>query len=259
MNSIERNELKIYNMNHKYRGIVLIFNHINVRNHSRRNGTEKDVQQLQKVLPSLGFKRDHIIVKNDRSYEEMEMDVMEIKFKYKNILEDCDCFILVILSHGSADNYICSRDTEYHLHTFLNLFSPKKFSTIENIPKLVFVQACRGVDLDSGVTIMPNILKDATDGIVSKDPTIFDDLLIALSSFPNHYSFRNAAGSWFIQSLCEALTECDQNKDDLTSILLETNSKVAKRASATLDPKMNQKKQISTYSSYLRKKIYFSK
>jgi caspase-like apoptosis-related cysteine protease len=48
-------EAPFYNMNHKRRGIAIIFNHEEFDNHPRGNGTNVDLDSLENTLIGLGF------------------------------------------------------------------------------------------------------------------------------------------------------------------------------------------------------------
>ena len=57
--SVDRNSA-YYNMNHKMRGMAIIFNHeyFDIRSLKRRNGTNVDCNNLEHTLKNLGFQVD---------------------------------------------------------------------------------------------------------------------------------------------------------------------------------------------------------
>ena len=67
-------------------------------------------------------------------------------------------------------------------------------------PKLIFLQACQGTQMDEGVPVVKNTETDSV--FASYKVPIHSDFLIAHSTISGYYSWRNTVqGSWFIQSL----------------------------------------------------------
>ena len=86
------------------------------------------------------------------------------------------------------------------------------------------------------------------------------DFLLSYSTFEDHFSWRNTNnGSFFINSLCQILKEFG-TKLDLVSVLTNVAEKMAiDFESDTDDPETNKSKQISCYTSSLRKSMVFDK
>ncbi len=70
---------------------------------------------------------------------------------------------------------------------------------------MFFIQACQGDQLDSGVRLTSTTATDSSVAQSYKIPSRAD-FLIAYSTVPGYYSWRNTtAGSWFVQALCHVL------------------------------------------------------
>lgn len=248
-------------MKHKHRGYALIFNNFIFEDtkYSPRKGTEKDVEKLKQTLPSLGVKSEHIRVYEDFTWQKMRKVINDLE--HDTILEESDCIMVFILSHGEDNNKVMAFDRAYDLFEFVELFTPDKLKSLATKPKLFFVQACRGNKIDDGHIIKPMARLLNADQVDYHAPTYthptFADLSIAYSSHHGHFSFRNDSGSWFMQDLCEVMQNVDLKETDLHEILLMTNSKVAQRESVGASSKFDEKKQISSFYMTLIKKIYF--
>lgn len=247
-----------YKMNHAKRGIALIIN--NEEFHPRtgmtsRNGSSRDAETMKGVLNNrLGFK---VIARNN-------MTVKQMKLIFEDISADDhtnnDGFVCVILSHGDDGGIIYGTDDKIPLDDLISYILPNKCPSLAGKPKLFFVQACRGTKLDKGVEV-----HDAM-GTIGSSPRItpakkiplWADMLIAYSSVPGYYSWRNCRnGSWFIQSLC-CILERYGNVLEIQQIMTKVNFHVAYEfESRSNDPKMNRMKQVPCIASMLTKELYF--
>nr|6PDQ_A Chain A, Ancestral Effector Caspase-3/6/7 [Homo sapiens]6PDQ_D Chain D, Ancestral Effector Caspase-3/6/7 [Homo sapiens] len=138
-----------YKMNHKRRGLCLIINNKNFDRKTgmkTRNGTDKDAENLEKTFKSLGFE---VKVYNDLTAEEMQETLQEVS---KEDHSDSDCFVCVLLSHGE-EGLVYGTDGKIEIQELTSLFKGDKCQSLVGKPKLFFIQACRGDELDSGVEV----------------------------------------------------------------------------------------------------------
>lgn len=243
-------EALFYNMNHKRRGIAVIFNHENfdISSLKPRTGTNEDCENLKATLKLLGFE---VATYYDLKSSEVEEITTKVS---KQDHADCDCFVLVLLSHGEQ-GIIYSRDSAYKPDTLWSKFTPDLCPTLAGKPKLFFIQACQGDRLDGGVRLTQ------VDGSPSYRIPIHADFCIAYSTIPGFYSWRNTSrGSWFIQALCLEIRENGFNYDLLT-LLTFVNRRVAVDFESCVpnDYRMNAQKQIPCITFMLTRLLKFTK
>lgn len=239
-----------YNMNHRYRGLCLIFNNKEFETHTQlnvRKGTDVDAASLYNIFRDLDF---NVTIYHNAS----KTDVLAAL--KKAALEDHsnnDCFVCVILSHGD-EGVIYGRDGKFRTDTIFEPFLGDVCTSLAGKPKLFFIQACQGDRLDSGI-----LLGTGHDGYEMVKIPSRADILVAYSTVPGYYSWRNTTkGSWFIQALCYVFKKHAKEKE-LLEMLTMVNRRVAYDfESCTPDNSvMHEKKQISCFTSMLTRKVYF--
>ncbi|XP_030047368.1 caspase-3 [Microcaecilia unicolor] len=241
-----------YRMDYPEMGLCYIINNKNFHPSTQmghRSGTDLDATILQKTFRTLGF---YVQVFNDQTCD-------KIFNLLKNVAKEDhskrNCFVCVVLSHGE-DGKIYGTDGCLELINITRLFRGDQCKSLIGKPKLFFIQACRGTELDAGVEA-----DSSTDdyGDRQKIP-VEADFLFAYSTVPGYYSWRNTTnGSWFIQSLCEMLNQ-HADKLELMHILIRVNRKVALEfESSSPCPGFNAMKQIPCIVSMLTKELYFTK
>ncbi|KAJ8726105.1 hypothetical protein PYW07_000803 [Mythimna separata] len=109
---------------------------------SMRHGTYNDEKRLREVFDKLGF---FTFVLRDMKYKKI--------IEYLTAIASLDhtrtsCICVTILTHGDKGGKILAADRSYQLSEVMDIFGKQK--TLINKPKLFFVQACRGGNMDSG-------------------------------------------------------------------------------------------------------------
>ena len=141
-------------------------------------------------------------------------------------------------------------------------------------PKLFFIQACQGDQLDHGVKM---VRTEHDAGATTYRYSQYSpgqsncdylrripnhaDFLIVYSTIPGFYSWRNTtAGSWFVQALVHVLQR-EANSTDLLSILTRVSRKVAFDFQSNVpgDHIMHEKKQIPCVTSMLTRDLVFTR
>lgn len=239
-----------YNMEHPFRGRCLIFDneHFPARNLASRKGSEVDARALQRIFSRLDFQ---VQIYKDYTATGVK-EVLKACSNYDH--SDADCFVCCVMTHGEHGSLYGS-DSRYPIDNLFHYFLGNNCPTLVGKPKIFFVQACQGDRLDSGVLVSGDRL-DST-ATYFKIPT-YADFLIAYSTLPGFYSFRNQErGSWFVQSLVEVLEEYS-GELDLLSMLTITSHNVAYRFSSNgMTPEFKDKKQVPCITSMLTRRVYF--
>jgi len=248
---------EVYNMNHPRRGIAIIFNHMNFDQRlglKKRNGTDVDRDSLRSVLKGLDFE---VKVYNDLHFKQLERVLEEVAC-YDHT--DADCIFVAVLSHGEM-GILYASDQPFKPDRLWCHFNAEKCPTLAAKPKLFFIQACQGDQLDGGVRLHA-VAKTETDSNAHtyKIPS-HADFLIAYSTIPGFYSWRNTSnGSWFVQALCKELNSETAAARDLLSILTRVSRRVALdfQSNTPGDYMMHERKQIPCITSMLTRDIYFT-
>uniref|UniRef100_A0A3Q3WMC1 Caspase-3 n=1 Tax=Mola mola TaxID=94237 RepID=A0A3Q3WMC1_MOLML len=162
-------------------------------------------------------------------------------------------FVCVLLSHGD-EGVIYGTDGPEKFENLTRYFKGDCCRSLVGKPKLFFIQACRGSDLDDGALIETDSVDDQTTDRIPVEA----DFLYAYSTAPGYYSWRNTSnGSWFLQSLCEMLQRY-RGKLELMQIMTRVNCKVALHFESSSNlPGFSGKKQIPCITSMLTKDFYF--
>lgn len=99
---------------------------------------------------------------------------------------DNDCLLIAILSHGEH-GYIYARDTHYKFDSIWNSFTANHCPSLAGKPKLFFIQACQGEQLDGGI-VLSRTETDSSDSPTTLSYKIpsHADFLIAYSTKPGN-------------------------------------------------------------------------
>lgn len=101
--------------------------------------------------------------------------------------KDNDCLLIAILSHGEL-GFLHSKDTHYKLESITSYFSADRCPSLAGKPKLFFIQACQGDNLDGGAVMRREATETDSNGYQSMSYTIpvHADFLIAYSTIPGN-------------------------------------------------------------------------
>ncbi|NXO30113.1 CASP3 protein, partial [Cisticola juncidis] len=237
-----------YRMDYPEMGECVIINNKNFDKRTgmaSRSGTDADAASVRDVFMKLGYK---VRINNDLSCK----DIFRV---LKNVSEEDhskrSSFVCVLLSHGE-EGLFYGTDGPLELKVLTGLFRGDRCRSLAGKPKLFFIQACRGTELDSGIET-----DSGSEETMCQKIPVEADFLYAYSTAPGYYSWRNSAeGSWFIQSLCKMLKE-HARKLELMQILTRVNRRVAEYESCSTRQDFNAKKQIPCIVSMLTKEFYF--
>ncbi|CAL1600939.1 unnamed protein product [Knipowitschia caucasica] len=237
-----------YSLDYPSIGQCIIINNKNFDRRTgmnQRNGTDVDAANAMKVFSKLGYK---VKIYNDQSVEQMKQVLTSVS---KEDHSSAASFICVLLSHGDEGVFF-GTDGSVELKFLTSLFRGDRCRTLVGKPKLFFIQACRGTDLDAGIET------DSAEDETTRIP-VEADFLYAFSTAPGYYSWRNTmTGSWFMQSLCDMVGKYGSELE-LLHIMTRVNFKVAVEfESISNSPGFNAKKQIPCIVSMLTKEMYFS-
>ncbi|CAJ1057958.1 caspase-3-like [Xyrichtys novacula] len=239
-----------YRMDYPSIGTCLIINNKNFNprtNMSTRNGTDVDAATAVKCFSALGYEIKFV---NDQTVAQIKQLMLSVsQMDHSNKAS----FVCVLLSHGEEGG-IYGTDGFEKIENLTKCFKGDRCKSLVGKPKLFFIQACRGSELDEGTTIETDSKAEQT----SERIPVEADFLYAFSTAPGYYSWRNTSnGSWFIQALCEMLLHWS-GKLELMQIMTRVNRKVATHFESSSNlPGFSGKKQIPCIVSMLTKDFYF--
>ncbi|ROI15114.1 Caspase-6 [Anabarilius grahami] len=247
-----------YKMNHKKRGMALIFNHENFYWHLRlnsRSGTNADRDNLVRRFKELDFEV--------RAYDDYKRDQVleQIKEAAAANHADADCFVCIFLSHGE-NGHIYAYDEKIEIQEITDLFKGDMCRSLVGKPKIFILQACRGDKHDEPVIPMDVVDSQAVNDVVVDAGVLYTlpagaDFLMCYSVAEGYYSHRETVnGSWYIQDLCEILRRYGSSLE-FTEILTLVNRKVSLRSVGNCrDRSAIGKKQVPCFASMLTKKLF---
>lgn len=157
-----------------------------------RKGTNFDKDRLKRLFEWLNFEVD---VRNDmKAYEIYEL----FKNLDDNILDDSDCFVCCILTHGRASSIYGNDKKTVATKLLSKSVGADSCKKLANKPKLFIIQACRK-ESDPGV-VEDFLPADMADGKRASQADIY--MFVATTKGDYHYREKNL-GSFYIQTLCE--------------------------------------------------------
>lgn len=225
-------------------GYVLIINNqtFPYRSDVERAGSERDVQNLKSLFDDFGL-HPVKIVHNQTSAQMLELLVETSEKDFSKF----DCFVCVILSHGSSEGVYGTDEQPVQVDALTNRFRRTHCPSLENKPKIFLIQACRGSQEDIAA-----IASDSEPVPVAHRGLPSDaDFLICYASSPGYQSYRNPElGSWFIRSIIDVFRTY-VNREHIMDMMLRVNNRVSSYFSTY------GHKQMPSEVCMLTKKYYF--
>ncbi|XP_023833683.1 caspase-7 isoform X1 [Salvelinus sp. IW2-2015] len=250
-------EFSLYEMTSVPRGLCLIINNEIFDKLRERTGSNKDVEDLANIFSRMKFR---VVMCKDKTAVEIPI-VLKVFSELKQLsdLQQCgvkewvsgqftdlkdlpkhgDAFVCCILSHGEKEG-VCGTDgTVVPTIDILSPFNGTNCSILVEKPKLFFIQACRGTDVQGGVPVNKKPKVEGTDRELNTDDgqvqvqdytlPLYSDYLVFMANVEQYVSIRNVyTGSWFIQSLCGQLEKGCTGGKDIHAIITLVNAEVSK-------------------------------
>ncbi|KFP46485.1 Caspase-10, partial [Cathartes aura] len=243
-----------YKMDGPHRGFCLVINNVNFdRSLQERKGSCKDAGELERVFTWLGL--------DVRTYTDLtSWEIKDLMRTWQHLPDhkDRDCFICCILSHGES-GAIYGKDEELvSIRMIMSHFTAKQCPQLAEKPKLFFIQACQGKQIQCPVYVEPDArIPDLSSMQQSVSPSESipeeADFLLGMATIDGYVSFRHIQqGAWYIQALCSKLQLLVPRGEDILSILTEVNEDVGRRVD-----RLGTKKQMPQPAYTLRRKFIF--
>ncbi|KAG7467394.1 hypothetical protein MATL_G00152870 [Megalops atlanticus] len=244
------NQLGEYKMTSLPRGYCLIFNNEHFEPSTslkERKGSSQDAAALSQVFSWLGFTVETLA---DQTAQDM-----------RGALQRCsgaghgDAFVCCVLSHGTQQGVYGHDGQLVPVPEILSAFNGAGCPALAGKPKVFFIQACQGKQLQDSVAVVET---DAGP-LNSRTVPVDCDFLVGMATVPEFLSMRDSsAGSWYIQSLCRQLKECCPKGEDILTILTKVNEEVSlKEGRLWTANGLQLAKQIPSPRFTLRKRLVF--
>ncbi|CAL8247358.1 unnamed protein product [Lota lota] len=234
-----------------------------------RKGGEVDEDVLRKVFTELDF-----VVTVHRNLTAQAMRECIEQFCRLPDHRTADSCVVCLLSHG-VDGAVYSTDGELlQLDWVFEAFDNSHCPLLQNKPKMFFVQACRGEEMDCGVVQTDGPVRTGSPSCEQRDagregegdpgsrramslgrPRIKlpqrSDMICGFASLKGTAAMRNTKrGSWFIQELNAAL-RLRSRDTHLADILVQVNARIKEREGFAPGTPHHRCKEMSEFTSSL--------
>nr|XP_014274621.1 caspase-2 isoform X1 [Halyomorpha halys] len=209
------------------KGLVLLINNEIFPNTSfeRRDGSDKDFQELKSLFKHLGFK---VLPYYNLRYHEFTRVIKSFALIEEHW--NMDCCILFIMTHGHRDKVnphavdLLTVDNKFVSSDWVKeQFNSENCRSLMNKPKIMIFEACR----TKGPKVMQ--VKRPKKLLREKTPPHISDMICVHSCLPGYESFTfSKTGSCFIQELCETI-KAEGATMHLIAILNKVDMKLRKR------------------------------
>uniref|UniRef100_A0A4W5NX36 Caspase-3-like n=1 Tax=Hucho hucho TaxID=62062 RepID=A0A4W5NX36_9TELE len=210
----------------------------------RRPGAEKDTKRLHRALTRLGYRVDI----------HMDLNAQEIYTLFKTESEQPvkECFLAGLSSHGEEGCVFGADGMPVRLS---HIFSCFNNTHMKGKTKLFFIQACRGGELDDGVTVeMDSAGSDIIEDTLSQYLSIPMDTAVMYATVPGYGAFLHPLGAVFLQTFCILLEE-GGGALELTRLLTRLSHRVAFRFEAK-GRLLGGKKEMPCLVSRLTREVF---
>ncbi|KAK0149703.1 Caspase-2 [Merluccius polli] len=239
-----------------------------------RKGGEVDEEVLRKVFTELDY-----VVTVDRNLTAQAMRERIEQFCRLPDHRTADSCVLCLLSHG-VDGAVYGTDGELlKLDWVFEAFDNSHCPLLQNKPKMFFIQACRGDEMDCGVvqtdgpdrTVSPSCEQRDAGREGEGDPGSRrtmelgrprvklpqrSDMICGFASLKGTAAMRNTKrGSWFIQELNTALRMRSRDTH-MADILVQVNARIKEREGFAPGTLHHRCKEMSEFTSSLCNDLY---
>ncbi|KAE8288941.1 Caspase-2 [Larimichthys crocea] len=268
-----------YRMNSSPRGFALVISNVTfdpcaAPDLDPRKGGEVDDEVLRKVFTELDY-----LVTVHRDLTAQGMRTCIENFCRQQTHRTVDSCVVCLLSHG-VEGAIYGTDGQLlQLDWVFEAFDNAHCPLLQNKPKMFFIQACRGDEMDCGVEQIDGPTRTCSPSCEQRDagregqgdadsrqrgdmgrPRIKlpqrSDMICGYASLKGTAAMRNTKrGSWFIQELNTAL-RIHSRDTHLADIMVQVNGRIKEREGYAPGTAHHRCKEMSEFTSSLCKDLY---
>ncbi|CAJ1062479.1 caspase-2 isoform X2 [Xyrichtys novacula] len=270
---------KSYRMKSSPRGFALVISNVTFDPRAApdldpRKGGEVDDEVLRKVFTELDYQ---VTVHRDLTVQAMRTCIEN--FGRRQDHQAVDSCVVCLLSHG-VEGAIYGIDGELlQLDWVFEAFDNAHCPLLQNKPKIFFIQACRGEEMDCGVEQIDGPVRTCSPSCEQRDagregqgetgsmqrgdigrPRIKlpqrSDMICGYASLKGTAAMRNTKrGSWFIQEINTAL-RLRARDTHVADIMVQVNARIKEREGYAPGTAHHRCKEMSEFTSSLCKDLY---
>ena len=209
-------------------------------------GTSKDADAMCNALSNLQY--TVIPLQNVTKPQ-----LVEVMSQITTLLSYYSCsykrLVFVFAGHGAKNDFLCTQEgEELNLYDeLIAMWLPEKCPHLAHIPKIYFIDACRGTKTDKGCTVLSRGGKPISSQM--RFPSN-GNYLVASATTPGHKSYETEGGGRWLCNVSKMLLKSDKS---ILDILTEVNAELIR---------MHQDHNIMyvqqpTLHSTLNEEVYF--
>ncbi|KAI4877333.1 hypothetical protein NFI96_017311 [Prochilodus magdalenae] len=271
---------KAYSMCSSPRGLALVVSNVRFEPEllelDMRRGGEVDEEVLRRLFTELDFT---VSLHKDLTVQAMRDCIEQFARRPEHAVYDC-CAVC-LLSHGVEGSIYGTDGQLLELDWVFERFDNARCSLLQNKPKMFFIQACRGEEMDSGVDQLDGEDRTEPTGCEQRDAGREErserqnetreqrereglrvklpqrsDMICGFATLKGTAAMRNTKkGSWFIQELNAAVRQRARDTH-LSDILVQVNGRIKEREGYAPGSAHHRCKEMSEFTSSLCKDLY---
>ncbi|KAF4020408.1 hypothetical protein G4228_012051 [Cervus hanglu yarkandensis] len=253
-----------YRLQSRPRGLALVLSNVHFTGEKDlefRSGGDVDHSTLVTLFKLLGYKV-HVLL--DQTAQEMQEKLQNFaQLPAHRVTDSC---IVALLSHGVEGGVYGVDGKLLQLQEVFRLFDNANCPSLQNKPKMFFIQACRGDETDRGVdqqdgknhSRSPDCEERDASGeelLKTRLPTR-SDMICGYACLRGTAAMRNTKrGSWYVEALTQVFSEraCDMHVADM---LVKVNALIKEREGYAPGTEFHRCKEMSEYCSTLCRHLY---
>ncbi|XP_072534873.1 LOW QUALITY PROTEIN: caspase-2 [Salminus brasiliensis] len=269
-----------YQMSSSPRGLALVVSNVRFEPElselDTRRGGEVDEEVLRRLFTELDFT---VSLQKDLTVQAMRDCIEQFARQPEHAV--CDCSAVCLLSHGVEGSIYGTDGQLLELDWVFERFDNARCPLLQNKPKMFFIQACRGEEMDSGVDQLDGDDRKESIGCEQRDAGREEkserqseagddrererlrvklpqrsDMICGFATLKGTAAMRNTKkGSWFIQELNTGLRQRARDTH-LSDILVQVNGRIKEREGYAPGSAHHRCKEMSEFTSSLCKDFY---
>ncbi|XP_071467530.1 caspase-2 isoform X2 [Marmota flaviventris] len=211
-----------YRLQSRPRGLALVLSNVLFTGEKElefRSGGDVDHSTLVTLFKHLGY---NVHVLHDQTAQEMQEKLQNFaQLPAHRVTDSC---IVALLSHGVEGSIYGVDGKLLQLQEVFRLFDNANCPSLQNKPKMFFIQACRGDETDRGVDQQDGKKPGCEESDAGKEEMLRmrlptrSDMICGYACLKGTAAMRNTKrGSWYIEALTQVFSEraCDMHVADM--------------------------------------------